>query len=143
MAINNEEAERIGRQAAQDMLGWIEGVGTMAASEPTTLCDVARTFSYITIETPVLKQVEDLLRKYNLAPQGWYDEDGRWHPPCPVRRRCAYGGTFFTPEEANNKDLRQALGWNLFDAHIEYRRCCPELSRELKELRDAVEEEIK
>ena len=143
MALNNNEIENIGRRAAQDMLGWIEGIGTMAATEPTNVCDVARTFSYIRIETPALQQIEGFLRKYNLAPQGTYDEDGHWSPPCPVRRRCAYGGSFLTPEEIDNDQALQILTWNLFDAHIEYRRCCPEISEELKELHDVLEEERK
>jgi len=123
---------------------WIEGFGTIQASEPTTICDVANTFSYISKETPALKEVEKLLKDLGYADAGTYDEEGRWVPPCGLRKRINYG-SFVPKEEAEKKPEWNLtiLTWNLWDAHIDYRRCCPEISRRLRELHDKLAEEVK
>lgn len=119
---------------------WVEGFGTMAISEPTTVCDVARTFSYITSETPAIKKVEKFLREVGYV-DGTYDEDGRWRPPCSLRIRQSFS-TFIPKEKATDRQAIAVLRLNLWDAHIDY-RLCPELSRRLRELHDKLEEEQK
>lgn len=85
----------------EDMTEIVCGIGTMSLSEPTTLCEVARAYSFVTEETPVIKRVEAFLRKYNLAPQGHYDEDGNWSPSCGCRRRCAYSDRVYQRGEVD------------------------------------------
>lgn len=120
---------------------WVEGFGTIQVSEPTTVCDVARTFSYITRETPAVKEVEEFLGEFGYI-DGTYDEDGGWTPPCPLRKRHSFG-TFIPKEKATDKDARWVLSLNLLDASIEYRRCCPEVAGKLKGLHDKLERELK
>lgn len=153
MGISDEDIERIAKCTADSTIGhlkgnpggpeWIEGFGTMQASEPTTICDVATTFSYITKETPALKEVENFLREFGYIDGGTYDEDGRWIPPCLQRKRQSYGSSFIPKEKTNDADAIQVLRWNLWDAHVEYRRCCLEVSRRLREIHDKLEEEQK
>jgi len=123
---------------------WVKGFGTLQPSEPTTVCDVAITFSYIRKETPALKEIENFLRETGYI-DGTYDEDGRWSPPCMVRKKTSYGGTFISKDEANTEEGQRmallVLRWNLWDAYVDYRRCCPELSQRLRELHDKLEEE--
>jgi len=120
---------------------WVEGFGTIKPSEPTTICDVAATFSYITKETGALKEIEKFLREFGYT-DGTYDEEGRWTPPCSLRQRGSFS-TFIPKEKATDKDAIWTLGLNLWDASVEYKRCCPEIAAQLRELHDKLVEEEK
>lgn len=136
---------------------FLEGYGTLLASEPTTLCDIANTLSYAKKITPVVEKVERLLEEYKYY-TGTYDEEGRFKAGC-VRNKYSYTTVYMEkppmkkypifgeirPVEGTGQSdewtVRTSLGYQLWDAHVEYSRVAPQLSEKLKALREELSNE--
>jgi hypothetical protein len=136
---------------------FLEGYGTLLASEPTTLCDIANTLSYVKKITPAVEKVQRLLEDYE-SYTGTYDEEGRFRAGC-VRNKYSYTTVYMEnppvqeypvfgekrPVEGTGKSTEQiarsCLGFQLWDAHVEYSRVAPELSEKLKSLREEFDRE--
>jgi hypothetical protein len=139
---------------------FIEGYGTLKLSEPTTLCDIAKTLGYVCAVTPAVEKVEKLLEKYD-SYNGLYDEEGRYKAGC-VRIKSSYS-TLFTDEKNPPKtkrswttnemepefgrgghtcdQARSTLRYQLWDAHVEYGKVAPELSAQLKAIAEEMDKE--
>lgn len=117
---------------------FIAGYGTLKLSEPTTLCDIANTIGYIGKITPVVEKIEQTLEKYN-SYRGSYDENGRFKAGC-LRSKHSYS-SLTTPEESDEWRARSTLGFQLWDAHVDYQNVCPSVSAELKQLHDDLDKE--
>lgn len=112
---------------------FVEGYGSLKLTEPTTLCDIANTLGYVQKVTPAVEKVEKLLEEMEYY-TGTYDEEGRFKAGC-LRNRHSYSW-LTTPEESNEWTARSTLGYQLWDAHVEYSRLVPELGEKLKALRE-------
>jgi len=136
---------------------FLEGYGTLLFSEPTTLCDIANTLSYVKKITPAVEKVERLLEEYEYY-TGIYDEEGRFKAGC-VRNKYSYHTVYMEkppmkehpifgevrPVEGTGQSdewtARSCLGYQLWDSYVVYSRVAPELSEKLKALREELDKE--
>lgn len=84
--------------------------------------------------------MQKLLEEYKYY-TGTFDEEGRFKAGC-LRLKGSYT-QLYTPEEATDWNVRTTLGYQLWDAHVDYGRLVPELSEKLKQLHDELGEEGK
>lgn len=116
---------------------------------PTTMCDVARTYSYNKKDTPAMMEIEGLIRdvytQEDGTMQGVFSESGDWIPPCALRLPESYR-TPVLKTEVEAKGQRRvavALRYNLLDASSTYsKELCPGVQERLLKLADGLEQEV-
>jgi hypothetical protein len=116
----------------------VNGYGDLLINEPSTFCDILRTFSHIDHDTLGMRMIQMLALE--LGYRGQFDEDGNWMTNCSNRHLKNYS-THYKPGEATLHQQWWILKLNVGDARWDYKAPCPEISEKLHEIREVLEKE--
>lgn len=116
----------------------VDGYGDMWINEPSTFCDVLRTFSYIDNDTLGMRMIQMLALE--LGYRGNFDEDGNWMTNCSNRNIDSYA-QHYVRGEASLGQQYWILKLNVGDAMHDYRAPCPEFAKKLEGIREVLEKE--